>query len=83
MYGGQSDLDDWNDDSPRKRMVRNRSKRARESSDGISFMTDSEQETLYTAVLSSKAPMQDLATGWIERYQVNQMSCAPKVLHVQ
>ena len=51
-------------------MAKNRAKRTRESSDGISFMTESEQETLYTAVLSSKAPMQDLATGWIERYQV-------------
>ena len=53
-----------------QRMAKNRAKRTRESSDGISFMTESEQETLYTAVLSSKAPMQDLATGWIERYQV-------------
>ena len=80
MYPDGSELEDTvttyskdrkSDDSPRKRMNKSRTKRARENGDSSAAYepSDVQEETLYTAVLSGKAPMTELAAGWIERYQ--------------
>ena len=53
-------------------MNKGRAKRTRENgAESVLGFGDGEvqEDTLYTAVLSGKAPMQELAAGWIERYQ--------------